>query len=87
MGLLVDTAKTVCLSYILFQFDPRYPPGRQLPESADMLAGLMNFSLQGVCFVGAKRSWADLSPIELEIVGYWHASRRSHYCIRGAPVI
>ena len=32
-------------------------------------------------------SWADLVPLEAEVVGYWHASRRLHYHIRGAPVI
>ena len=32
-------------------------------------------------------SWADLAPLEAEVVGYWHASRRLHYHIRGAPVI
>ena len=47
----------------------------------------MNFSLQGVWSGGAKRSWADLSPLESEVVGYWHASMSLHYCIRGAPVI
>ena len=47
----------------------------------------MNFALQGAWSVGAKGSWADLAPIESEIVGYWHASRRLHYHIRGAPVI
>ena len=43
----------------------------------------MNFSLEGVWSVGAKGSWVDLSPIELEIVGYWHATRRLHYHKRG----
>ena len=52
-----------------------------------MLAGHMNFALQGAWSVGAKGSWADLSPIEAEIVGYWHATRRLHYHIRGALVI
>ena len=47
----------------------------------------MNFALQGAWSVGAKGSWGDLAPIESEIVGYWHASRRLHYRIRGAPVI
>ena len=50
-------------------------------------AGPMNFALQGAWSVGAKGSWGDLAPIESEIVGYWHASRRLDYHIRGAPVI
>ena len=87
MGLLVDTAKTTGIGYILFQFDLRYPLGRLLPELADMLAGPMNFSLQGALLVVAKGSWADLSHIESEIVGYWHASRTLHYHIRGAPIV
>ena len=87
LGLLADTAKTTGISFILFQFDPRYPPGHRLPDGAEMLAGPMNFALQGAWSVGAKGSWADLSPIEAEIVGYWHATRRLHYHIRGAPVI
>ena len=51
------------------------------------VTGPMNFSLQGVWSVGAKGSWADPSPLESEVVGYWQASRRLHYHIRGAPVI
>ena len=47
----------------------------------------MNFALQGVWSVGAKGSWVDLSHIELQIVGYWHATRRLHYHIRGTPVV
>ena len=87
LGLLADTAKTTSIGFILLQFDPRYPPGQQLPEGAEMLAGPMNFALQGAWSVGAKGSWVNLSPIEAEIVGYWHASRRLLYHIRGAPVI
>ena len=63
---------------------PRVNDSRQ---GAEMLAGPMNFALQGAWSVGAKGSWADLSPIEVEIVGYRHASRRLHYHIRGAPII
>ena len=37
MGLLVDTAKTTGIGYIIFQFDPKYPPGCQLPESVETL--------------------------------------------------
>ena len=87
MGLVVDTAKAMGLGYILFQFDPRFPPAREVPDGQSSKAGPMNFSLQGVWSVGAKGSWADLSPIESEIVGYWHATRRLHYHIRGAPVV
>ena len=58
-----------------------------LDEPSEGRAGPMNFSLQGVWLVGAKGSWADLSPLESEVVGYWHASRRLHCHIRGAPVI
>ena len=47
----------------------------------------MNFSLQGVWSVGAKGSCADLFPLASEVVGYWHATRRLHYHIRGAPII
>ena len=43
--------------------------------------------LQGVWSFNAKGSWANLSPIESEVVGYWHAARRLHYHIRGAPVV
>ena len=32
-------------------------------------------------------SCANLSPIESKVEGYWHASRRLHYYIRGAPVV
>ena len=87
LGLLADTVKTTGIGFILFQFDLRYPPGQRLPEGAEMLAGPMNFALQGAWSVGAKGSWVDLSPIEAEIVGYWHATRRLHYHIRGAPII
>ena len=83
LGLLADTAKATGVGFILFQFDPRYPPGQQLPEGAEMLARPMNFALQGAWSVGAKGLWADLSPIEAEILGYWHVTRRLHYHIRG----
>ena len=87
MGLVVDTAKTTGIGYILFQFDPRFPPACALADQSAATVGPMNFSLQGVWSVGAKGSWADLSPLESECVGYWHATRRLHYHIRGAPVI
>ena len=70
LGLLADTAKTTGIGFILFQFDPRYPPGQLLPEGAEMLAGPRNFALQGAWLVGTKGLWADLSPMESEIVGY-----------------
>ena len=87
MGLVVDTAKTTGIGNILFQFNPRLPVALELLDPADGCAGPMNFSLQGVWSVAAKGSWADLSPLEAEVVGYWHASRRLHYHILGAPVI
>ena len=87
MGLVVDTAKTTGIGYILFQFDPLFPPACALADQSVAMAGPMNFSLQGVWSVGAKGLWADLSPLESEIVGYWHASRRLNYYIRGVPVI
>ena len=87
LGLLANIAKTMGIGFILFQFDPRYPPGQRLPEGAEMLAGSMNVALQGAWSVRAKGSWANLSPIEAEIVGYWHATGRLHYHIRGATVI
>ena len=83
MGLVVDTAKTTCIGYILFQLDP-LPPACELIDQPTAVAGPMN-SLQGVWLVGAKGSWADLSPFESEVLGYWHASRRYH--IRGTSVI
>ena len=52
-----------------------------------MLINYWQKRLQGAWSVGAKGSWADLSPIEAEIVGYWHATRRLHYHIRRAPII
>ena len=52
MGLVVDTAKTTGLGYILFQFDPRFPPTCEVPEGQESRAGPMNFSLQGVWSVG-----------------------------------
>ena len=30
LGLVVDTAKTTCIGYILFQFDPLSPPGKPM---------------------------------------------------------
>ena len=87
MGLAVDTAKTTGIGYILFQFDPRYPPACELLGFVESMAGPMNFLLQGVWSVGAKGLWADLSLLESEVVGYWHAFRRLHYHIRGAPTI
>ena len=87
MGLVVNTAKTTGIGYILFQFDQRFPPARVLEDQSVTTAGPMNFSLQGVWSVGAKGLWADLFPLELEVVGYWRATRRLHYHIRGAPII
>ena len=87
MGLVVDTAKTTGLGYKLFQFDPRFTPACEAPKGQKSRSGPMNFALQGVWLVGAKGSWADLSPIESEVVGYWHVARRLHYHIRGAPVV
>ena len=87
MGLIVDMAKTTGLGYILFQFDPLLPPACEMTGTEEARAGPMNFSLQGVWSVGAKGSWADLSPLGSEVVGYWHSSSRLHYHIRGAPVV
>ena len=56
MGLVVDTAKTTGLGYILFQFDPRFPPAAEVPFRQKSKAGPMNLSLQGVWSVGAKGS-------------------------------
>ena len=61
MGLHVDTDKTTGIGYILFQFDPRYPPGCRLPESVETLVSPMNFSLQGAWSVGAKGSYWPIS--------------------------
>ena len=87
MGLLVDRAKTTGIEYILFQFDLLFPPACAFSDQSVATTGPMNVSLQGVWSVGAKGLWADLSPLESEVVGYWHATRRLHYHIRGAPVI
>ena len=87
MGLEVNTAKTTGLKYILFQFDPLFPPACKMTDIREAKAGPMNFLLQGVWLVTPKGSWADLSPPESEVVGYWNASRRLHYHIRGAPVV
>ena len=87
MGLVVDTAKTTGIGYILFKFNPLFPPACALADQPGATAGPMNFSLQGVWSVGAKGSWANWSPLESEVVGYWHVSRRLHYHISGAPVI
>ena len=59
MGLVVDTAKTTGLGYILFQFDPSLPPATEVPEGRASRAGPMNFALQGAWSVGAKGSRAD----------------------------
>ena len=87
LGLIVDTAKTTGIGYILFQFNPAFPIATQLADILDTRAGPMNFSLQGAWSVVAKGAWADLAPIEAEVVGYWHATKRLHYHLRGAPII
>ena len=46
-GLIVDTAKTTGIGYILFQVNPRFPIATQLADISDDRAGPMNFSLQG----------------------------------------
>ena len=41
----------------------------------------------GIWSVAAKPSWANLSPLETEIVGFIQATIKLHYYISGAPVI
>ena len=64
LGLVVDTAKTTGIGYILFQFNPRYPVAVELLDPSDDRAGPMNFYLQGAWSVVTKGSWADLAPLE-----------------------
>ena len=70
MGLVVNPAKTTGIGYILFQFNPRFPPACELADQSTAAAGPMNFSLQGVCSVSAKGLWADLSPVVYEFVDH-----------------
>ena len=87
LGLLVDTAKTTGIEYILFHFDPLSPPGKPPMKSTNPAFGQLNFALQGAWSVEAKSAWADLSPRESEVIGYWNASQRLHYHIQGPPRI
>ena len=62
MGLVVDTAKTTGLGYILFQLDPCFPPASEVPEGQELRAGPMNFSLQGVWSVRRQGLLGQLIP-------------------------
>ena len=74
-GILTDVAKTIGMGIILFQHDP------SRPITDD------NFKVMGVWSITAKPSWKDLSPIETEILGFYHAWHKLQFYLLGADVI
>ena len=76
IGILCDVAKTTGIGMILFQFDAKRDPDFRT-----------NFNLLGLWSISSKPGWKDLSPLETEITGYWHAQNRLWFHIMGARVI
>merc|ERR1712082_19444 len=73
LGLAVDTAKSLGVGIILFQFDARKPPDE--PN---------NFRLLGIWSIAAKPAWKDLSPLESEILGFYQAYQKLWFYVFGA---
>ena len=74
-GILTDVAKNTGMGIILFQHDPSTPITSN------------NFKVMGVWSIVAKPSWRDLSPIETEILGFYHAWQKLQFYLLGADVI
>ena len=74
-AILTDVAKTLGMGIILFQHDPDKP----ITED--------NFKVMGVWSITAKPSWKDLSPIETEILGFYHAYQKLQFYLLGSDII